>query len=66
LDQATLRLRTRKQHARDGQAMLMAGARRSRESIATIERSRDILIQSRARLVLSRLRLDQSRSDSSR
>jgi len=56
MDQATLRLRIR---ATDSRALLLTGASLSRQSLVSIERSGNSIIRSRARLVLSRARLER-------
>lgn len=60
MNQAAIRLHTREQTERDRNRLLVQGKRLARASLATIERTGNSIIRSRARLVLSRVRLGRS------
>src|SRR5882724_11009655 len=59
-NQATLPYRMRQQAAKDRRALLITGARLLEKSVASIERSGNSIIRSRAQLLLSHVRLDRN------
>ena len=61
MDLQTIRLRIRDQTAKDSYALFVSGIRLCGRTRACIEKSGDAIVRSRARLILSRVRLEHSK-----
>jgi hypothetical protein len=61
MDRQTIRLQIRDQTVKDGDALFLAGIRLCGRTRARIEKSGDAIVRSRARLILSRVRVERSK-----
>ena len=61
MNRQTIRLRVRDQTAKDRYALFVSGIRLCGRTRACIEKSGDAIVRSRARLILSRVRVERSK-----